>query len=198
MAIIRTNFYPGTTSALLRVPILNSSVTTGAGLTGLVFNSTGLIAYYIRDGQNTATAISLAAGTLGTWSSGGFIEVDATHMPGIYEIGIPNAVIASGVKKATIQLSGATNMQQTTIDIDMVETGDPYAALVTTTYGESAAVPSATATLKDKLVWMATVARNKITNTVSTMTLYADDNTTSVAASTVSDDGTTATRGKFV
>jgi hypothetical protein len=45
---------------------------------------------------------------------------------------------------------------------------------------------------------MATVARNKITNTVSTMTLYADDNTTSVAASTVSDDGTTATRGKFV
>ena len=198
MAIMKENFFPGSTSVLLRVMLLNSSVTTGAGITGLTNGSSGLTCYYMRDGDTGSTVISLASGTVGTWSSGGFKEVDATHMPGNYEFGIPNAVLATGVKKATIFFHGATNMQDTFVDIDMLETGDAYAAISTTTYAESAAVPSATATLIDKIRWLATLARNKITTSATTQTLLADDNSTTVGASTVSDDGSVATRGKFV
>ena len=48
---------PGRTSKILGLFILDSSRTDGGGLTGLVFNSSGLIAYYWREGDATATAI---------------------------------------------------------------------------------------------------------------------------------------------
>lgn len=108
----------GTTSKLLRIFVSNSSVTTGAGLTGLVFNSGSLIAYYIKEGDATTTAITLATMTVGTWATGGFKEVDATHMPGVYEIGIPNAALASGAS-VLIMLSGATNMAPVLLEIEL-------------------------------------------------------------------------------
>jgi hypothetical protein len=77
------------------------------------------------------------------------------------------------------------------------QTGDAYAALVTTTYAEAAAVVAATATLKDSIVWLKTLSRNKITQTATTETLYANDGSTTVSTSTDSDDGTTFTRGKW-
>lgn len=71
------------------------------------------------------------------------------------------------------------------------------AALNTDTYAEAAAVPSATATLVDKIGYMATVTRNKMTSTSALMTIYADDEATTVSTSIVSDDGTIATVGEF-
>lgn len=62
---------------------------------------------------------------------------------------------------------------------------------------EPAAVPAANASLGAKLRWLFLKARNKATQTATTQTVLADDGTTPVATSTVSDDGTTATRGKF-
>lgn len=70
-------------------------------------------------------------------------------------------------------------------------------ALATDTYTELAAVPAANAPLSQKLNWLFLLARNKITQTATTQTIYADDGSTSVATSTVSDDSTTATRGEF-
>ena len=74
---------------------------------------------------------------------------------------------------------------------------DTVTDLTSTTYAESSAVPAATATLKDKIVWLATLARNKITQTSTTQTLRNDGDTLSIATSTDSDDGTTYTRGKW-
>lgn len=109
----------GTTSKLLRIFIQNNSVTTGAGLSGLVFNTAGLTAYYIREGAASTTAISLATQTLGTWATGGFIAVDPTNMPGVYELGIPNAAIAAGAKSVIVFLQGATNMAPILLEIEL-------------------------------------------------------------------------------
>jgi hypothetical protein len=98
----------GTTSQIIQVSIANSS--TGAGLTGLAYNTSGLIAYYKRNSATASVAISLATMTLGTWATGGFKEVDATHMPGLYEIGIPNAALVSGADLLAITLQGAASM----------------------------------------------------------------------------------------
>jgi len=57
--------------------------------------------------------------------------------------------------------------------------------------------PSATATPAEALAWLLTLARNKMTQTSTTQTLLADNGTTTVATSTVSDDGTTFTRGEW-
>lgn len=69
--------------------------------------------------------------------------------------------------------------------------------LTSTTYGEPAGPVAATATLKDMLVWLKILSRNKITQTSTTETLFKDDGTTTVSTSTDSDDGTTFTRGKW-
>lgn len=109
----------GATSVSVNVFIRDTSVTTGAGLTGLAFNSGSLTAYYTR--QNAAaTAITLATQTAtGAYSSGGFVAVDGTNMPGLYRLDIPDAVLATGVNTAYIMLKGATNMEPCVIEIEL-------------------------------------------------------------------------------
>lgn len=109
-----------TTSKLLEVFISDSSSTTGGGLTGLVYNSAGLSCYYYRSGAGTATAITLATMTLGTWATGGFVVVDGTNAPGWYQIGLPNAMIATGASSVSLHCKGATNMVPLPIAIQLV------------------------------------------------------------------------------
>ncbi len=109
----------GTTSKLLRIFIQDSSKTDGSGLTGLVYNSGSLTWYYIREGDASATAVTLATMTVGTFASGGFKEVDATNLPGVYEIGVPNASLATGSNSVVMMLKGATNMTPVLIEIEL-------------------------------------------------------------------------------
>lgn len=108
----------GQTSKLVQIFIQDSSVATGAGRTGLAFNTAGLTCYYRRNG-GSVTAITLATMTLGTWVSGGFVQVDATNMPGLYEFGIPNAVLASGADDVVIMFKGASNMVPVPVEIQL-------------------------------------------------------------------------------
>ena len=109
----------GTTSYRAYVFIQNSSVTTGAGLTGLVFNSAGLVASYVRPGA-ARTAITLATQTVtGAYSSGGFVEVDSTNMPGVYRLDVPNAALAAGVDAVVVMLKGATNMAPLLLEVQL-------------------------------------------------------------------------------
>jgi hypothetical protein len=64
------------------------------------------------------------------------------------------------------------------------------------TFAELASPPAATSSLKDKLVWLFMWARNKATATATERKLYADDTTTIVSTETITDDGTTFTKGE--
>lgn len=109
----------GSTSRLEHVFILDSTSTTGAGKTGLT--NASVTAFYFRPGDTSTTgrAITLSAGTLGTWSSGGFIQVSATDMPGLYEIGIPNAIFAAGANHAVVMIKG-TGIAPVLLEYDLV------------------------------------------------------------------------------
>jgi len=111
----------GTTSRLEEIFIQDSSSTTGAGLTGLLFNTASLTAHYYRSGAAGETAITLATMTLGTWVSGGFIEIDATNMPGFYQLGLPDAAIVTGADKVVVNLKGAANMAQLPLEIQLLD-----------------------------------------------------------------------------
>jgi hypothetical protein len=106
----------GSTSIRRRIFIADTSKTDGSGLTGLVYNSSGLVAWYFPDDGAAAIQITLASATLGTWTSGGFVEV--TNMPGWYEFGVPNAALDGG-NEVAIQLRGATNMAVVNIYIEL-------------------------------------------------------------------------------
>lgn len=71
------------------------------------------------------------------------------------------------------------------------------AALSTDTYTEPTSVPAATATLAAKIGWLMALWRNKMTQTGTTSTLRNDADTSSIATSTVGDDGTTYTQGEW-
>lgn len=133
----------GAVSQILQVFIQDSSSTTGAGLTGLVFNSGSLTAYYHRDTDTTATAITLVTMTVGAFTSSGFKEIDATNMPGWYQFCPPNAALASGASSVGLHLKGATNMAPLPIEIDLSTQAD-----VTSWNGTAVATP-ATAGIPD-------------------------------------------------
>lgn len=118
---MKLNILKGKTSKTLLVFIQDSSSTTGAGLTGLLFNSASLTWYYYREEAGTgATQVTLATQTIGTWATGGFIELDAADMPGWYELGVPDAVLAAGADFVGMVLKGATNMAQLNIELQLV------------------------------------------------------------------------------
>lgn len=111
----------GTTSKRLVVFIQDASKTTGVGLTGLTNASSGLIWYYYREDSTAAAAISVVAETLGTWTSGGFKEISSSNLPGLYELGVPDAVLAATNSPtwAIMQLSGVTNMVPVNVEVEL-------------------------------------------------------------------------------
>lgn len=117
----KLSLYQGTTSKNLSVYIANS--TTGAGLTGLTYSTSGLTAYYFAEGASASTSLPLVAGALGAWLAGGFFEIDATHMPGLYQLGAPNTAFSTG-KSVTIVLKGAASMTETVLEIECTATNN--------------------------------------------------------------------------
>ena len=111
---------PGLTDISLVVFIQDITSVEGAGLTGLLFNSAGLACYYIRPG---AAAVQLALANVavaGAHADGGFIEIDATDMPGWYRLDLSDAIIAAGVTSAGIHLGGAANMASVLSEIQLL------------------------------------------------------------------------------
>jgi hypothetical protein len=90
---------PGSTS---------QSIELYLGATGLTASTSGLSAYYNRT-RTASVSIPLVARTIAqAWTSGGFAEVDATNMPGVYRLDVPDAALAAGADDVTIVVRGAS------------------------------------------------------------------------------------------
>lgn len=132
-------FKNGQTSIVLRFKLLDSSSTTGAGLTGLTSASASLIISTIADNEATATAYTQAGatieavGTLGTFAAPTgtkcrFKEVDSTNHKGVYEFQFADARFAvASAKSLLISVAGATNLAQADFVVPLVS-DDPYVA----------------------------------------------------------------------
>lgn len=103
-----------------------------AEATGLVFNTAGSVASYCRQGA-VRTAISLVAQTVaGAWVSGGFVEVDASTMPGLYRLDLPDSAVDAGVDFVTLAFVSPNNyafMERIAISSDVMQSGDAYVRL---------------------------------------------------------------------
>jgi len=107
----------GQTSVSLPIFVQDTSSTTGGGLSGLTSATSGLVAEYRRRGDSAWTAITLVAKTLGTFTSGGIVADGA--LGGAYELDVPNAACAAGVRWVVIRLRGATNMLPCLIEMEL-------------------------------------------------------------------------------
>ncbi len=118
----------GALSNLVRFTLKHA--TTGQGLPGLLFSSTGLIISTITGNEETATTYTAAGNTIETITTLGtyapptatkcrFKEVDATNHKGLYEVQLPDARFAvSGAKKLIISITGAANLLDADYEVD--------------------------------------------------------------------------------
>ena len=108
---------PGTTNFSMNVQLFDD--TTGAPKTGLTFSSTGVNISYARSGaaRVAITEVTLASASA-AYNSGGFVEIDATNMPGVYRFDVPNAALTWGVRMATINFV-FTGVRNKAVNIDI-------------------------------------------------------------------------------
>jgi hypothetical protein len=95
------------------------------------------------------------------------------------------SLLEAAITAATSPLATPAQVNAQVLDVLSVDT-----------FGELSSPPAATSSLKDKLVWLFMWARNKATATATERKLYADDTTTIVSTETITDDGTTFTKGE--
>jgi hypothetical protein len=167
----------GTTSKRLRIFVQDSSQTIIAGLSGLLFSTAGISAYYIREGDATVTAITLVDKTVGTYVSGGFKQIDATNMKGVYEFDVPNAAFASGAS-VDIYVFGAVNMSPVVLEIELTAVDNQDAvrgglsALPSVAAGANGGLPTGDASGRVLLQPTQTGVTIPTVTTVGTLTTY--------------------------
>lgn len=88
--------------------------TDGTPATGLTFATSGLKAYTFRVDLGVQQITLVTQTPTGAWSSGGFVELNATTAPGLYRLDIPNARVASGAAAVALSVTG-TGLKTTTL-----------------------------------------------------------------------------------
>lgn len=119
------------------VPLRNSS---GAPVTALAFNSAGAVCRYVRPrGSSVAITLASLASPTAAHTDGGFVEVDATNMPGLYRLDLPDAALESGESFVIVQI-GFTSTFPTCVHVNL----DPHPSIVSGEVVDDAANSSST------------------------------------------------------
>ncbi len=145
---------------------------------GYTFNTSGLSASYIRSGSSR-TAISLASQTVnGSWISGGFVEVDATNMPGLYRFDVPDAIFTAGVKSAAVEIINSNTNDRFIITYNFLET-------MTLDMTQTVPTSNTAGTIGDALNAARATGFGSWVINGNTMNLYGPDGTTIVRTFTL-------------
>jgi hypothetical protein len=121
---------PGSTS---------QSIELYLGATGLTASTSGLTARYNRT-RTASVSIPLVARTIAqAYTSGGFAEVDATNMPGIYRLDVPDAALAAGADDVTIVVRGASGTNGAVMTVKLSSGGLTSAQTASAVWGASVA-----------------------------------------------------------
>ena len=158
---------PGSTS---------QSIELYLGATGLTASTSGLSARYNRT-RTASVSIPLVARTIAqAWTSGGFAEVDATNMPGVYRIDIPDAALAAGADDATIVVRGASGTNGAVMTVKLSSGG------LTSAQTASAVWDAATASYTNNGSFGLNVLRADQQNKAGNVTLHSSGNVNRVDA----------------
>ena len=190
------------------------STIAGSGSPTFTFSTAAITAEFRRwsggiafSGLTSDDAITVS-GEIGTIDLGSPASAVTVEIRGTYKA-ISNIGSASvntdgaikGVDVASILVDTTTNIPALIAALNDLSAAQVNAevvdALSTDTYAEpTQGTPGATIALADKINYLYKAWRNKSTQTATTYSLYNDDTATVDHKATVSDDGTTATKGE--
>jgi hypothetical protein len=94
----------GTTSKILLVYALDTN-DLRSGKTGLSSQTPNASVAYIREGEAQVQRISLVQGKVGEHRAGSLVEVDSKLLPGVYQFGVPDEMLAAGADTVTLMLN---------------------------------------------------------------------------------------------
>ena len=111
------------------------------------------------------------------------------------------AALVGGRMDSSVGAMAAAVITAAAIATDAIDADALASDAVTEIWGkamtELSAAPAVTGTVLQALEWIFLLARNKLTQTATTQTLRNDADNANLSTSTVSDDGTTFTRGEW-
>jgi hypothetical protein len=93
----------GTTSKILLVYALDAA-DMRSGKTGLNSRTPDSSAAYIREGEVQVRRIPLIEGKLGEHRAGSVVEIDNKLLPGVYQFGVSDKMLAGGSETVTLVL----------------------------------------------------------------------------------------------
>jgi hypothetical protein len=148
---------------------------------------------------DTTTTNSDMRGTESAALASAYTATRAGYIDNVNNIALQTTTAQTGDSFSRIGAAGAslTDLGGMSTAMQAEVNAEVLDVLQTDTFAELASIPGATSSLKDKLTFLFMLARNQLEQTATASTLRADDTTTSVGASTVADDGTTATKGEW-
>ena len=158
---------PGSTS---------QSIELYLGTTGITASTSGLSARYNRT-RTASVSIPLVARTIAqAWTSGGFAEVDATNMPGVYRLDLPDAALAAGADDVTIVVRGASGTNGAVMTVKLSSGG------LTSAQTASAVWDAATASYTNNGSFGLNVLRADQQNKAGNVTLHSSGNVNRIDA----------------
>ena len=93
----------GTTEKLLLVYAVDAA-DMRSGKSALSPQTRDSSAAYIREGEAQVRRIPLVEGKLGEHRAGSFVEIDNKLLPGVYQFGVPDEMLATGAETVTLML----------------------------------------------------------------------------------------------
>lgn len=164
------------------------SPTTALNLSGTSIDTDQVIASVSGAVGSVTGAVGSVTGNVGGNVVGSVASVTAPVTAGTVSDKTGYALSGAGVTAVQSGLSTLTAAQVNSEVLDV---------LVTDTFAEVTSAPAATSSLKDKIGWLFKLARNLRKTTSTTDSVYNDAGAVVDSASTISDDGTTFTRGEY-
>lgn len=82
--------------------------TTSLPITGIAHTDLTSASYLRQGGTRTAISLSALASVDSAYSSGGWKELDATNLPGLYRLDVPDAALATGADWVIVDVADST------------------------------------------------------------------------------------------
>ena len=175
---------------IIELWIINTN--TGRGITGIIFSDLVLRAWERGQAGGAVTAAPIA-GTIDTYVSNGFVEVDATNLQGLYQYSIPNAALQVTNSEIDILFDiNIANAEDVLVQITITSVPTWTGVQVSPDGWDALAIESLTA--KQAIQLMAAVLCGQTTGAETSKTIFkAIDNPATQRLSSESDDETNRT-----